>query len=107
MKKKFFEIITSIILILSFVYIVLFFSHHTNQWINSDDASELVLGKLLASENSIISPNWYYSTEIRFLNTNIFYSFFFHFFDHWHRVRIFSYISMYILLAVCYFFVCK
>lgn len=32
--------------------------------IDSDMSSELVLSRLLADENRILSPNWYYSTEL-------------------------------------------
>ena len=35
----------------------------------SDDASELVYSRMLAQEGSIISSNWYGSTELEILNT--------------------------------------
>ncbi len=71
--------------------------------LNSDESSEMVLGKMLADEGKLITENWYYSTELRVLNTNLFYSFFFRLTDSWHRVRMLSYISMYLLLLAVYY----
>jgi len=74
---------------------------------NADDASELVLGRLLEEENSILSENWYYSTELRLLNTNLVYAFFFRFTDSWHTVRMLSYGLMYALLLLTAFLYAK
>ena len=43
-----------------------------------DDASESVYSRLLAREGSIISSNWYGSTELEILNTQLIYSLLFH-----------------------------
>ncbi len=58
------------VLLLSFVCI--FSYQHGTQWLNSDHSSEMVLGKLLADENTFVSRNWYYSTEIRLIYQTIF-----------------------------------
>ena len=42
------------------------------QWLNSDHASEMILGRLLAEENVLVSPNWRYSTEIRLIYQTLF-----------------------------------
>ena len=70
--------------------------------ISADESSEMLLGKILAEENSILSKNWYYSTELEVINTNLFYSFFFHFTDSWHLVRTLSIFSMYLVLLAVY-----
>jgi len=58
------------VLLLGFVSI---FSYRYGwQWINSDDSSEMVLGKLLSEENTFVSRNWHYSTEIRVIYQTIF-----------------------------------
>ena len=44
--------------------------------LDADMSSEMVLSDLLAKEGRIITPNWKYSTEIRFLNNQLFYSLF-------------------------------
>jgi len=41
--------------------------------INSDTASEMILGNELAKNGGLLSKAWYYSTELRVLNTQIFY----------------------------------
>jgi hypothetical protein len=58
------------VLLLGFVSI--FSYQHGAQWLNSDDSSEMVLGKLLADENTFVSRNWHYSTEIRLIYQTIF-----------------------------------
>lgn len=55
--------------------------------IDSDMSSELILSKLLADENKILSTKWYYSTELRVLNTQLIYSFFFKIFHDWTVIR--------------------
>ena len=80
---------------------------HLYTRLNSDDASELILGKLLASENTLISKNWYYSTELRVLNTNIFYALLFKLTDNFFVVRMVSYLLMWIALLLVYFGLCK
>ncbi len=39
--------------------------------VNADDAGELILSSLLAKEHRILTLNWYYSTELRVLNTQL------------------------------------
>lgn len=39
--------------------------------LNSDDASEMILSRLLAEEGGILFDNWYYSTEIRVFQMQI------------------------------------
>ena len=39
--------------------------------INSDDASELILAKMLSKENRFLSRDWIYSSELRVINTQI------------------------------------
>lgn len=77
---------------------LLFVHGHFERAITSDHASELILAKLLAQEGGLLSPNWYYSTELRVLNTNIVYSLLFRLTDNWHAVRLLSYAVMGMLL---------
>ena len=37
--------------------------------LDSDDSAEMILSELLSRSGEIVSKNWYYSTEIRVLNT--------------------------------------
>ena len=106
-KKKLFLIVSGVILALVFFCFVWFINARIDYLINSDDSSELILGHLLASENQLLSKNWHYSTELRVVNTQIFYAFFFKIFHSWHKVRIASYICLYMVMLVAYRFMCR
>lgn len=62
------------------------------RWIvDSDLASEMVLADLLNQEGSIISTNWYYSTELKVVNLQWFYRLGLLLFpDHWYMARAFG-----------------
>ena len=110
-ESNFREILPKVIslLLLGMAFVITMYYVRENIWLslNSDDASELVLGRLLADEGGILSKNWYYSTELRVLNTNIFYSLFFQITDNWRHVRLLSYMCMYALLIVTYLVMTK
>lgn len=71
--------------------------------LNTDDASEFALGKFLAEEGSLISKNWYYSTELSVINTNLVYPFVFRLSDSWHRVRVISTAVIYLIMLAVYY----
>ena len=98
-----FSVFSALLLFLSVAAALLIVHWHLPCLVDSDDASELILGRLLAEEGGLMSRNWYYSTELRVLNTNLFYALFFHFTDNWHAVRILSNSCMYLLLLAVYY----
>jgi len=55
--------------------------------VDADNSSEMVLARLLADEGSFLSTNWFYSTELRVLNTQIVLSLLFRITDNWIIVR--------------------
>ena len=68
-----------------------------------DTAAELMLAKLLNQEHRLLcSPNWIYSTELRVLNTQIFYRIGFLFTNNWHLARTISLLLMWIFLLACF-----
>lgn len=72
---------------------------------DSDMASELVLSELLSKENAVISPNWYYSTEIKFFSVQLIYTPLFKIFHDWTVIRTGAVIIMYMMiLATVYYF---
>ncbi|MGL4986655.1 MAG: hypothetical protein ACRC5H_05885 [Treponemataceae bacterium] len=71
---------------------------------DSDIASELVLSKQLASENKILSTEWYYSTEIRVINTQIISTILFKLTDNWKSVRFFTSLICCVLLVLSFLF---
>ena len=58
-----------LLLVINFV---LMYTTHSTLLLNADDASELVLAQLLNEEGGILSTNWFYSTEIRVFNSQLF-----------------------------------
>lgn len=72
-------------------------------FLRSDDSSELVMSQFLASEGSILSRNWYYSTELEILNTQLIYSLLFHFFSDFKVVRIAGQIILSLIFLGCYY----
>lgn len=73
-------------------------------FITSDDASELVLSKMLASEGGVLSTNWHYSTELEIFNTQLVYSFLFRFISNFKAVRILGQIILTGLFLASYYF---
>lgn len=69
--------------------------------VDSDMSSELILGKRLStSAFGILDSGWFYSTELRVLNTQLIYKFFFWLCgDNWHLVRVCS-VAVFMLLMI-------
>jgi hypothetical protein len=74
---------------------------------DADAASELVLGKLLAEQNRIITTDWYYSSEIRLFNTNLVYMPLSKWIDDWHMVRFLSTLIFQAMLVGSYYYLCR
>ena len=78
-----------------------------SNWLDSDHSSEMVLGRLLAEENTFISTNWYYSTELRTVYQTIFTMPLFKFLGHmdnWALIRSINIVLNNFLLILSYFF---
>ena len=100
-----FHKLTLILLMISFVTLILFLNMYMDATCNSDDAGELILGKLLAEQRSFLSKDWFYSTELRVLNNQIIYALIFRLTNNFHYVRLISNIVLYcILLGSLYLF---
>ena len=76
-NERIFTVVSFILFCLCFCFLFWFLNVNIERFLNSDDASELMLAKMLAEENRLITPNWFYSTELRVFNTQIVYAFFF------------------------------
>ena len=59
----------------------------TQNLLDSDASSEMVLANLLARQNRIVSADWFYSNELRALQTQLVYAPLFKIFANWHLVR--------------------
>ena len=71
---------------------------------DSDASSELVLAHLLADNNQLLSPDWFYSTELRVLNTQLIYMPLFKIFTDWKLVRFFGALLLQAILVLSYYF---
>ena len=77
------------------------------QRLDGDDSAEMILANLLAREGGILSHNWYYSTELRVLNTQIVMSLLFRVFNDWHLVRTLGTGILLCILVSSYLFMCR
>lgn len=109
-KKEYREIIRTVLpwiwLILMFVIYLAYLNAHATQHLDADMSSEMVLSHLLSKEGGILSENWYYSTELRVVNTQLVLSFFFRIFDNWHLVRMFSSATLMLILLASFYYLC-
>ena len=74
--------------------------------LDADMSSEMVLSDLLAKEGRIITPNWKYSTEIRFLNNQLFYSLFLTITKSYRLSRLLSGVMLLVIYGAGYYFLC-
>ena len=104
MKKAFSGVWAGLLILMHILVLVLIYRNMPN-FLDSDMSSEMVLGKLLAEENRPVTDSWYYSTEIRVLNTQLLYAFFFRFTQSWKAVRMLATVVLHLLLtgSVYYF----
>jgi len=106
----FFKYLFILIYVFYLVFISVFSYRHGWQWINSDHASEMMLGKLLAEENALLSRSWYYSTEIRLVYQTLFTMPLFKIlvvFENWALIRSLNILLNNIILILSYVFMAK
>lgn len=99
MKKKLLFSISLIWLASCFAAACVFTAKCGTNFIDSDMSSELVLAKLLSEQGGILAKNWFYSTEIKVLNSQIFIAPLFWVFKSWSVVRLAGTAVMLALLA--------
>ena len=95
------------LLIMAFLVLCVFQNRYMDAMLSSDDASELVLSKILSENGGILSSKWYYSTEIRVLNAQIIWSILFHFIGSWHVVHLLGNIICFGILLLCLWGFCR
>jgi hypothetical protein len=80
---------------------------HVKDLLDSDMASEMILAKQIFESGKLLSNHWYYSTELRVLNTQLVYAVLFHFSNDWQLIRILGNIVLTLVLLFSYFFLCN
>lgn len=95
-------------LILAGVFIILWYymDNYIMYTLNSDHSSDLVLGHMLAEENSLISRNWCYSTVLKVVDINLIWAALFKLTDNWHTVRVIGSVLIYLMILLCLRYLC-
>lgn len=86
------------------ISLILFWVIWPDNLMHSDMAAEVLLSKLLADEGGLLSPNWYYSTEIRIVYTHLIMTPLLKIFSDFGTVKLISIIFFDVLLAVVFYF---
>lgn len=105
-KNKWMKLLSVAWLMACFLVLCVFIAKEVDFLLDSDMSSELILAKLLSKGNGILSREWYYSTELRVLNTQLVYALVFRFIGNWHLVRVISSIVLSLLLLISYYYFC-
>ncbi|MCR5249867.1 MAG: hypothetical protein K6E50_04610 [Lachnospiraceae bacterium] len=85
---------------------ILFYLLRVERLLDADMSSEMVLSSILAKQHRIITPDWKYSTEIRVLNNQIFFSLFLALTKSWRISRLLSGVVLLALYAASYYYLC-
>lgn len=97
--------IIKLLFFLAVVFSIVITYFTTQICIDSDASSELVLAEHLSKTRQILSTDWFYSTELRVVNTQLIFAPLFWIFDDWHLVRFFGTVILQgILIASFYFY---
>lgn len=103
--KKQKQLILEILLLLAaYIVFITTFTDIALGVLNSDMSSELILSNLLNQEKGILSTNWFYSTELRVLNTQLVFAPLFNFFESWTNVRIWGTAILIIILLASFLY---
>jgi len=81
--------------------------YSSDSFVHSDIASELLLGKLLAGQNKIVSTDWCYSTGIKFIDVNLIYMSLFKFLDNWRTIHILAALIQQAIMTASYYYFCR
>ena len=108
MKKCISRFWDSVILILVYFLNIFYVWKYGDDLLNSDVASELILARQLNDESRIVSTGWFYSSELRVINTQLIYKPAFMIFpDDWQKARVLSIALFMIVLILCAYLFAK
>ena len=96
-----------VLLAFLFVFLSYRLSQNMDYLLDSDMSSEIILSKLLSEEKNIVSENWFYSTEIRVINTQLVFSLLFLLINDWRMVRISGIVIINLILLLSFVFLAK
>lgn len=90
------------LLFVTILPLILFVMFCMDHLMHSDMSAEVILSKLLADEHKLMSKNWYYSTELRVVYSQIIMTPLFYLFHSYRLVKQISIFIFYILLIYSY-----
>ncbi len=97
-----------VLLGLAFLLLVLLNLFYPDHWLDSDMSAEMIFSRLLSEEGHIFAtPDWYYSTEFRFLYTHLVMGPLFRLSENWQGIRMAANLSSYLLMTASYFYMMK
>lgn len=92
---------------LCFLAVCLFTALHIDCLVDGDMAGAMELAHFLSKEGAIISENWYYPTELKFLYPHLVYIPLFYLFEDWHVIRVVGSILLLLIYMGSYFYLCQ
>lgn len=108
MKTRISNIGPYILLGISFLLVIFLNVSCYDHWLDSDMAAEMIFSKLLAEEGRLFAtPDWYYSTEFRFLYTHLIMGPLFRICENWHLIRGVTNVLSYTLMLGSYYYCMK
>ena len=94
------RILSWLALVVCFAVLCVFLWRNVTDLLDSDMASDMIYADLLRQEGSLLSSNWYYSSEIRILSNHLFFTPLFYLTQDWHLVRFLGTALSYVLLLL-------
>jgi len=103
-KKVFAEYAFLIVTGVIILALVLFCIFKPDNLMHSDMAAEVILSKLLADQNRLITKDWFYSTEIRIVYSHLIMMPLFKIFSSYRLVKFCSVFLFYVLMTLAFLF---
>lgn len=103
-EKELLFLIPTIFWIFLMTIVNYFFSSNI---INSDMSSEMVLAREMANNNTLFTSDWFFSTEIRLIYTQLVSVFLFEIMDSWVLIRTITNLVFFIVMLLSYFYCVK
>lgn len=108
MKTKIVKILPCVLLGVIFLLLVFLNVFYQDHWLDSDMAAEMLFSKVLNEGNHVFAtPDWYYSTEFRFLYTHLLMAPLLRLGNDWHMIRLITNVVFYLLLLISYFYLMR
>lgn len=108
MRAKLVKFGPYVLLGLSFLLLIFLNVFCHDHWLDSDMAAEMIFSRLLAEDGHFFAtPDWYYSTEFRFLYTHWIMGPLFRTGLSWHVIRAVTNIVSYVLVLASYYYCMK